>query len=259
MKPCEIERTNVLGVGVSAINMGQALCLFESWLGNGVQGYVCVTGVHGVMEAQNDPNFKRILNQSLLTTPDGMPTVWVGKMQGYSDMERVCGPDLMASLCHLSCEKGYTHFLYGGQEGVADRLKAALTARFPGLKVVGTYTPPFRPLNTEEEIQLLEHVSNLRPDIFWVGLSTPKQERFMARYLHRLDAKIMVGVGAAFDFHTGAIKDCPDWIKKAGLQWLHRLSQEPSRLTKRYMKNNPAFIWKITLQLAGIAKYTLSV
>jgi N-acetylglucosaminyldiphosphoundecaprenol N-acetyl-beta-D-mannosaminyltransferase len=143
MQQPELPRANVLGVGVSAINMEQALDLFRSWLGNGSRGYVCVTGVHGVMEAQKDPALRRILNRSLLTTPDGMPTVWVGKLQGFSGMDRVYGPDLMAHVCRLSCEEGYTHFLYGGGPGIAGRLKEALTARFPGLKVVGSYTPPF--------------------------------------------------------------------------------------------------------------------
>jgi N-acetylglucosaminyldiphosphoundecaprenol N-acetyl-beta-D-mannosaminyltransferase len=258
MQPPELPRANVLGVGVSAINMEQALGLFDSWLGNGARGYVCVTGVHGVMEAQKDPAFRQILNRSLLTTPDGMPTVWVGKLQGFSGMDRVYGPDLMAHVCRMSCEKGYTHFLYGGGPGTAVRLKDALTARFPGLKVVGTYTPPFRPLNAEEERELLERVSSVKPDIFWVGLSTPKQERFMAQYLQKIEARIMVGVGAAFDYHTGAIKESPAWMKKAGLQWAHRLAQEPTRMAKRYLKNNPAFLWKIGLQLAGLSTYTLN-
>lgn len=258
MQPPELPRANVLGVGVSAINMEQALGLFGSWLGNGARGYVCVTGVHGVMEAQKDPALRRILNRSLLTTPDGMPTVWVGKLQGFSGMGRVFGPDLMAHVCRLSCEKGYTHFLYGGGPGVADRLREALTARYPGLDVVGTYTPPFRPLNVEEERQLFARVSSVKPDIFWIGLSTPKQERFMAQYLPKIEAKILVGVGAAFDYHTGALKDSPEWMKRAGLQWAHRLMQEPGRLAKRYLKNNPAFLWKIGLQFAGFSKYTLN-
>jgi N-acetylglucosaminyldiphosphoundecaprenol N-acetyl-beta-D-mannosaminyltransferase len=257
MQPSEFPRANVLGVGVSAINMEHALSLFESWLSNGVRGYVCVTGVHGVMEAQKDPHFRRILNESLLTTPDGMPTVWVGKLQGFYGMDRVFGPDLMAQFCKFSCSRGYTHFLYGGGLGTATRLKDVLTARFPGLRVVGTYTPPFRPLTTEEERALLQQVSSVKPDIFWIGLSTPKQERFMAEYLHKIEAKIMVGVGAAFDYHTGAIRDSSDWVKKAGLQWLHRLLQDPARLSKRYLINNPKFLLKTALQFGGFTKYLL--
>jgi N-acetylglucosaminyldiphosphoundecaprenol N-acetyl-beta-D-mannosaminyltransferase len=257
MQSPDLPRTNVLGVGVNAINMEQALSLFDSWLSNGVRGYVCVTGVHGVMEAQKDRNFRSILNNSLLTTPDGAPTVWVGKLQGYKAMGRVFGPDLMNEVCRLSAQKGYTHFFYGGRPGVAERLKAVMTAKFPPLRVVGTYTPPFGPLSHQEEVRLCELVSETKPDVLWVGLSTPKQERFMAQYSDKIQSKIMVGVGAAFDIHTGFIKDAPGWIKKLGMQWLHRLLQDPSRLWKRYLVNNPQFMWKITLQMTRFSKYDL--
>jgi N-acetylglucosaminyldiphosphoundecaprenol N-acetyl-beta-D-mannosaminyltransferase len=257
MQRYEVPRANVLGVGVSAINMAQALSLFESWLGNGGEGYVCVTGVHGVMEAQKDPSFRRILNESLLTTPDGMPTVWVGKLQGFKKMDRVFGPDLMYEVCRLSVENGYSHFFYGGRPGVAEQLKATMTNSIPRLRVVGTYTPPFGSLSRQEEARLFELVAETKPDIFWVGLSTPKQERFMAEYSRKIQTKIMVGVGAAFDLHTGLIKDAPDWMKSSGLQWLHRLTQDPFRLWRRYLVNNPKFLWKIALQLTRLSKYSL--
>lgn len=253
----DLPRANVLGVGVSAINLDEAISVFQSWLGNDVRGYVCVTGVHGVMEAQRDANFRRILNDSLLTTPDGVPTVWVGRLQGFRNMGRVFGPDLMNEVCCLSAREGYSHFFYGGKPGIAELLKLVMTDRFPGLRVVGTFTPPFGPLGREEEVRLQEIVSETKPDIFWVGLSTPKQERFMAEYSRRLDTKIMVGVGAAFDLHSGLIKDAPDWIKRAGLQWLHRLVQDPARLWKRYLVNNPKFVWKIILQIANLSRYSL--
>lgn len=251
----EILRANVLGVGISAINMAQAVSLFESWLGNGVKGYVCVTGVHGVMEAQKDPSFRRILNQSLLTTPDGMPTVWVGKLQGFREMGRVFGPDLMYAVCRLSVDKGYRHFFYGGRPGVAEQLRANLTSAIPHLRVAGTYTPPFGPLSAQEEARLIDLVAEAKPDIFWVGLSTPKQERFMAQYVDRLRVPLLIGVGAAFDYHTGQIRDCSDWIKRAGLQWLHRLMQDPRHLWRRYLRNNPAFLWHIAWQISGLRRY----
>ncbi len=248
-------RVNILGVGVSAMDMPQAVNLVTTAVSEGRKGYVCVTGVHGIMEAQKDAAFKTILNRSFLTTPDGMPTVWVGRMNSHSQMRRVYGPDFMLDVCSASVEKGYTHFLYGGNDGVAEQLKQELTAKFPGLKIVGTYTPPFRPLNATEDAELQSEISRLRPDFFWVGLSTPKQERFMAEYLPKLDARIMVGVGAAFDIHTGRAKDSPDWVKAAGLQWLHRLLQEPSRLWKRYLINNPIFVYKMASQLLGFTRY----
>jgi len=222
-----LPRVNILGVGVNAIDMPQAVNLVTSAVSQGRKGYVCVTGVHGIMEAQKDAAFRTILNRSMLTTPDGMPTVWVGRLNAYSQMRRVYGPDFMLKVCSVSVQRGYTHFLYGGVDGVADQLKSELTRKFPGLKVVGTQTPPFRPLNASECADLQAKISRLRPDFFWVGLSTPKQERFMAEYLPKLETKVMVGVGAAFDIHTGRAQDSPDWVKNAGLQWLHRLLQEP--------------------------------
>jgi N-acetylglucosaminyldiphosphoundecaprenol N-acetyl-beta-D-mannosaminyltransferase len=250
--PDDISRTNVLGVGVSAINMREALYKAEMLLRHDSQGYICVTGVHGVMEAQKDEGFRFILNHSFLTTPDGMPLVWLGKFAGFKRMGRVYGPDFMLELCGRSKSRGYTHFLYGGNVGVAEKLKDVLERKFPGLKVVGTYTPPFRPLDPTEEAALVSLVATSKPDVLWVGLSTPKQERFMAEHLGKLNVKLMVGVGAAFDIHTGGIRDAPRWMKRSGLQWLHRLSQEPSRLWRRYLINNPSFIWKVMLQLTGI-------
>jgi N-acetylglucosaminyldiphosphoundecaprenol N-acetyl-beta-D-mannosaminyltransferase len=248
-------RANVLGVGVSAINLDGATESLRSILQNSGRGYVCVTSVHGVMEAQKDPELLRILNSSLLSTPDGMPTVWVGKLQGFSDMRRVRGLELMLRVFEMSAREGYTHFLYGGKPGVADQLKAALMARCPGAKVVGTYTPPFRNLTAQEEEDLAMRIKELRPDFFWVGLSTPKQEHFMARYNGELDTRIMVGVGAAFDYLAGLVEDAPEWVRNAGLQWVHRLMQDPKRLWKRYLYNNPRFIYRITLQLTGARKY----
>ena len=173
-------------------------------------------------------------------------------------MMQVTGPDLMLRVCEISAQRGYTHFFYGGDVGVADQLKANLEKRYPGLRVVGTYTPPFRPLNAEEQRQLQDSVARLKPDMFWVGLSTPKQERFMDEYLPKLDTRIMLGVGAAFDIHTGRIKDSPDWIQAIGLQWVHRIMQDPRRLWKRYLYNNPRFIVRITAQLLGLRKYELA-
>lgn len=254
-----ISRANVLGVGVSAINMNDAVRLSDLLISRNESGYVCVTGVHGVIEAQTDPQFRKILNSSYITTPDGMPTVWVGRAQGYGEMRRVYGPDFMLELCSKSVEKGYKHFLYGGNTNVAENLATVLTTKYPGLRIVGTYTPPFRPLTADEERDLIALVKEAKPDIMWIGLSTPKQERFMSEYLHKLEVKLMVGVGAAFDIHTGGIRDAPGWMKSAGLQWLHRLCQEPKRLWRRYLINNPKFIWNVCLQCLGFRKFSIEV
>jgi N-acetylglucosaminyldiphosphoundecaprenol N-acetyl-beta-D-mannosaminyltransferase len=257
MKNC-YKRVNVLGVGISVTNMEDTLNTIQRWIDQKERRYVCVTGVHGIMECQKDEELRRIHNNSGLTVPDGMPMVWAGLLRGFSDMGRVYGPDLMLKVCNLSEERGYSHFLYGGKEGVAEELKHYLSQWFPGINIVGTYTPPFRPLNDAEEAELTELVARLRPDCFWVGLSTPKQERFMATFLDKLDAKVMFGVGAAFDIHTFKINDAPVWMKKSGLQWFHRLLQEPGRLWRRYVFNNSMFLYRITFQLLGIRKYSIT-
>ena len=243
------ECADVLGVRVSAVNMDLAVKMAGEWIDRGRPGYVCVTGVHGVMEAQRDAELLRILNEAALNLPDGMPMTWVGRRQGFRKMARVFGPDFMTAMCSLSVERGYRIFLYGGKPGVAETLRATLQSKLPGLKVAGTYTPPFRNLNAQEERELLDQLRELRPHILWIGLSTPKQERFMARMASRVKVPLMVGVGAAFDFHTGAIRDCAPWIKRAGLQWLHRLLQDPRRLWKRYLVNVPAFLWQIAREM----------
>ena len=252
-----IERVNVLGIGISAINLSVAQDWISQALSQQRKGYICVTGVHGVMEAQQDEQFRQILNHAFLNTPDGMPMVWVGKLRGFRKMSRVYGPDLMLMVCAFSRDKPLTHFLYGGTEGVAQELQRRLEQKFHGIKIVGTYTPPFRPLNSAEEGELLRQVNELRPDIFWVGLSTPKQEKFMAQYSEKLDATLMFGVGAAFDFHTGRVQQAPPWMQRSGLEWLFRLSCEPRRLWRRYLSNNPRFAFRIFCQFAGLTKYAL--
>lgn len=248
------DRIDVLGVGVHAVDLDEAVRRCERLLDRGDKGYVSVTGVHGIMEAQRDPEFREILNCSFLCAPDGMPTVWVGRLRGHRNMRRVYGPDLMLEMCRRSVACGYRHFLYGGGPGTVERLSERLQRLAPGIEIVGAYTPPFRPLTWREEAELLAHIAEARPDIVWVGLSTPKQEHFMAQMLHRLDTHLMIGVGAAFDLHAGLRRDAPAWMKYCGLQWLHRLLQEPRRLGPRYFVNNPLFAWKIAGQLAGMRR-----
>ena len=250
-------RVNILGVGISAMNRRDALCLADSIVRSNGRGYICATDVHTVIEARADSSLRDILNRSFLTTPDGMPLVWIGKLLGYKRIQRVYGPDFMLDLCHFGLARGYRHFLFGGKPGVVEQLSAKLQARFPGLQIVGALTPPFRPMTNSEETTFAEVVTKARPDILWVGLGSPKQERFMADHCGKLDAKLMAGVGAAFDFHSGAVKEAPAWIKNSGLQWTHRLAQEPHRLGKRYLKCIPRFLWEISLQFARLHQFSL--
>jgi N-acetylglucosaminyldiphosphoundecaprenol N-acetyl-beta-D-mannosaminyltransferase len=251
-------RSNVLGVGISPLNLPQAV---ESLLTSSAQpelaGYVTVTGVHGVMESQRDPALMRIHNQSILSVPDGMPMVWVGRLNGFPDIGRVYGPDLMLEVFARTATCGQRHFLFGGGDGVVEKLARNLSERFPGVKIVGKTTPPFRPLTEAEEQSLADEIRATRPHFFWVGLSTPKQERFMHGFLGKFPdltrswehGLILLGVGAAFDFHAGLVPQAPHWMQRSGLEWLYRLLKEPKRLWRRYLYNNPRFIWNILLQM----------
>lgn len=250
-------RTNVLGVGVSAITMNDALETIEAWIERREPHYVTVTGVHGVMESQDDEELRRIHNAAGLVTPDGMPLVWLSRRRYPGRVGRVYGPDLMLACCKLSIERGWRHFFYGGAEGVPELLRDRLCERFPGLDVVGTYSPPFRPLTEEEDQAIVERIRVSRPDFVWVGLSTPKQERWMSAHVDRLGVPILLGVGAAFDFHAGLKTQAPGWMQRSGLEWFYRLLSEPRRLWKRYLINNPKFVLAVLLQSLRIREYRL--
>lgn len=250
-------RINVLGIGIHELTLSSAVAVMGEAIATRTKGYICVTGVHGVSEAQSDPEFRSILNNAFLNTPDGMPMVWVGRLSGFRGIDRVYGPDLLIEVCTESEKKGWKHFFYGGAPGTADLLAETLKKRFPKLQIVGTHCPPFRPLNDAEMKELQEIVAKVQPDIMWIGLSTPKQERFMSANLARLDVPIMVGIGAAFDLVSGNVTQSPRWIQRSGFEWLFRLIQEPRRLWKRYLKNNPLFVGRIFLQFLGLKHYGL--
>ena len=251
----EIPRCDVLGVDVSAVNMQMAVHQIEEWVARRQRNYVCITGVHGVMESQRDPRLKQIHNEAGMVTPDGMPMVWVNKLRGNAHVSRVYGPDLMLEVCALSLRRGWKHYFYGGADGVADLLAQRLTERFPGLKVAGTHCPPFRKLTDEEDRAVVNQINASGADIVWVGLSTPKQEYWMHDHIGRVGAPVMVGVGAAFDFHAGLKSQAPRWMQKTGLEWFYRLCTEPRRLWKRYFTNNPLFVYNLVLQSLGIKNF----
>jgi N-acetylglucosaminyldiphosphoundecaprenol N-acetyl-beta-D-mannosaminyltransferase len=252
-----IPRYNVLGVGVSALTLDQARDLVIGIRGRTRCGYICHCTVHSVGEARKDPAYRRLLNASWLTTPDGMPLVWMAHRQGHRGVTRVYGPDLMLAVCDAGRASGLRHYFYGGAPGVAATLRERLCARFPGLAVVGAQSPPFHALTGEELDGLQKDISGCRPDVIWVGLGTPKQDRFMAEVWDQLDAGVMIGVGAAFDFLSGAKKQAPRWMQRSGLEWLFRLGQEPRRLACRYLVYNPLFLLRTGAQLTGLKKYPL--
>jgi N-acetylglucosaminyldiphosphoundecaprenol N-acetyl-beta-D-mannosaminyltransferase len=252
-----IPRYNVLGTGVSALSLDRARDLVLAGRGRKRLGYVCCATAYNVSAACADSALRQAYNQSYLTTPDGMPLVWLGRGQGLRAITRVYGPDLLLAVCDAGRASGLTHYFYGGRDGVAAELAARLSARFPGLQVAGTFTPPFRELNAGETQALRAEVAAKSPDVFWVGLSTPKQEAFMAAQWQSLDAGLLIGVGAAFDFHSGRVRQAPRWMQRGGLEWLHRLGTEPRRLWKRYLIHNPLFVLRVFAQVTGLRKYPI--
>jgi N-acetylglucosaminyldiphosphoundecaprenol N-acetyl-beta-D-mannosaminyltransferase len=246
-----VPRFDVLGVPVSLLTRERAVETIDTWIRTHDRQYVCVTGVHGVMESQHDEELRHIHEEAGLVTPDGMPLVWLARARGFERVERVYGPDLMLACCEAGLGRGYRHFFYGGAPGVGERLAERLRERFDGLRVAGIYAPPFRPLTPDEDAALVEQINASQADIVWVGLSTPKQERWMAAHVGRLTASALIGVGAAFDFNAGLKPQAPRWMQRSGLEWSFRLATEPRRLWKRYATNNPLFVWKFAVESLG--------
>ena len=253
----EYQRANILGVGISAININLALLALDKWNEKKEKQYITVTGVHGLVESQRSESLRKIHNRAGLVTPDGMPLVWLCRLKGYKQVERVYGPDFMQAVCEHSLVKGHRHYFYGGANGTPDLLKQKLIAKYPGLQVAGTCSPPFHALSIDEDWQIVNEINACQPDILWVGLGTPKQERWMAAHLGMVDASLMIGVGAAFDFLAEIKKQAPRWMQHSGLEWFFRLMTEPRRLWKRYVINNPLFIILLLGQMLRITKYTL--
>lgn len=246
-------RYNVLGVGVSALTFAQTRDLVLGVRGRTRRGYICCGTAHGLTLARRDPALRKIFNAAWLTTPDGMPLVWLGP----PGTERVYGPDLMLAVCDAGRARGLRHYFFGGALGVAETLREKLTARFPGLDVAGTFTPPFRPLDARETENLRAEVARTRPDVMWISLGAPKQERFMAEHWRTLDAGVLIGVGAAFDFHSGRVRQAPRWMQRSGLEWLFRLGTEPRRLGPRYLTTNPLFAARVLAQKLGLRNYEI--
>ncbi len=250
-------RVNILGVGISAIDQDFAVEQIDAWIANDDREYVAVCTVNTIMECQKSISMREAINNAGMATPDGMPLVWLANWESNQGVERVYGPDLMLAVCERSVEQNHRHYLYGGAEGVPEQLASELQKRFSEIQIVGTFSPSFRSLTPAEEDSVIEMINTAKPDIIWVGLSTPKQDLWMAKFRSRLNAPVIIGVGAAFDFHTKRIPQAPGWMQRHGLEWLYRLSQEPKRLWYRYVVYNPWFVLKILEQKTGLRKYHL--
>ncbi len=216
----------VLGARVDAVQIPDVIAQMQDWIARPDScRYIAVTGMHGVTEARHDPQLRAALASASLVVPDGMPLVWLGRRHGFHLPRRVYGPELMLRFWQETTSARYRHFLYGGAPGVADALARKFAHRFPTHQIVGTFSPPYRNLSSEENREICSIINGSHPDIVWVGLGTPKQERWMRDHQHQLSAPVLVGVGAAFDFHAGRMRNAPQWMGDHGLEWLYRLAQ----------------------------------
>ena len=235
------ETYHVLGVPISVTTLDPASDAVARWSGDMRGRYVCVRDVHGIMQAQDNPEFKALHEEAAMVTPDGMPLVWLGRRAGLP-VERTAGADLMEHV--FARQDGLRHYLYGGRDDVARELESRLKRRFPKMVTVAAETPPYHGLSDEELKQLADRIISTGADVVWIGLSTPKQEYLMRRLAPHVPATL-IGVGAAFDFHSGMVKRAPLWMQRSGLEWLHRFASQPRRLWKRYLVMAPRFVWLV--------------
>lgn len=262
-------KQSVLGVGISKTSYQSVTQLCRLWIeqqrslleatpveNNSSRGrYICVTSVHGIMTALRVPALAQILNNADVATPDGMPVVWALRSFGAKNQPRVYGPTLMLELCNQAAAHKHRIYLFGSHSKTLTELESKLLEKFPGLVIAGSYAPPFRPLTPEEQAECIERIKESRAELVFVGISTPKQEAWMADSSTKLPGVILIGVGAAFDFHAGRVKQAPEWMQRAGLEWLFRLGTEPARLWRRYLLTTPLFLPLWGLQRVGLLSF----
>ena len=244
-----IPRRTILDVPVAVTDYAAALDVMDRLVETRERGYVCAAPVHALMVAKEDPEMLAALRGATLVVPDGMPLVWAANSLGEQLEDRVYGPELMLRYSDRCAERGHRVWLYGGRDqGSLVQLALSMRRRHPGIKIVGGYSPPFRPLTGEEEDALVDQINDGKPDVLWVGIGVPKQEKWMARMRDRLEVPVMCGVGAAFDFHAGRVPQAPGWMQEHGLEWIYRIAQEPRRLLPRYLYTNPRFVFAFARQ-----------
>jgi N-acetylglucosaminyldiphosphoundecaprenol N-acetyl-beta-D-mannosaminyltransferase len=250
-RPPAVPAEPVLGIPLALTDYERTLDWIDAAAETGHRGYVCVAATHTVMACQEDAELREAVLGADFTVPDGQPLVWALNALGAGLGDRVYGPDLMERACARAARTGRRFYLYGGRnQGALVELTRTLRLQHPGLKIVGGHAPPFRPLSDAEEDAIVADINRAQPDVVWVGIGVPKQEKWMARLRDRLDAPVLVGVGAAFDFHAGLIPQAPAWMQRAGLEWMFRLVQEPRRLWRRYLRYNPRFVTGFARQYA---------
>ncbi len=240
----------VLGTPLGLTDYEQTLDWIDATVAARGRGYVCVCNVHAVMAAREDAELRRALLGSSINLPDGQPLVWALNALGHRLRSRVYGPELMARACARAVESGQRLYLYGGRnQGALVQLALNLRQRYPGVKIVGGYSPPHRPLTDEERDAVVREINGTRADVVWVGIGVPKQEKWMADLRSRLAAPVLIGVGAAFDFHAQLVPQAPTWLQELGLEWAYRMAHEPRRLWRRYSRYNPRFVRDFACQL----------
>lgn len=239
-----IPTCNILGVRLAAVNMEWLRRFTKDHLGKLSGEYMCVSNVHTTVMSYENREYCQIQNDSILSIPDGAPLSIIGRMRGYSQMQRTTGPDYMGEVFAVSAEKGYRHFFYGSTQETLDLLQRKLKEKYPGIEIVGVYSPPFRALTEEEDQEVIQMIADAAPDFVWIGLGAPKQEIWMSTHKGKIPG-FMVGVGAGFDYYAGNIKRAPKWMQKFCLEWMYRLMQDPRKLLKRYFSTNGKFIWLI--------------
>lgn len=244
-----VDKFSVLGLPVACVQIPNVIQIIETWIKKGSKGHYCsLLGMHGIMESRRSNSVRESYLGADLLLPDGMPLVWLARLNGFQNMlRRVYGPELMTEFCHQTKGK-YRQLLLGGIEGVAQNLGVVLEQKYD-VNIVGTITPPFHHLSESELIKIADEINLCKPDIVWIGISTPKQDVLMRRLRPLINASVMLGVGAAFDFNSGTKKMAPKWIQESGLEWAYRLSQEPRRLWHRYLVFGPMFAWLALTEL----------
>ncbi len=242
------ERVKVISLNVNVCNHDSAIRKISELVGKGTGGYVCFSTVHMVMESYDDAEYGAKVNAADFIIPDGMPLVWMQKLQGVHGAKRVRANDLMIMLCAFAEKNDLTVGFYGGKQTVIDAIRHRAKVDFPQLEIVYAFSPPFRPLTVEEDAEITAEINAKKPDLLFMGLGCPKQENWMAAHKDKLKT-VMLGVGASFDFYAGNVKESPEWLGRLGLEWLFRLIQEPRRLWRRYLILNPRFVWLAAMQL----------
>ena len=242
-----IPTCNIMGVNLAAINMPWLIDFTKRYIKELSGEYMCVSNVHTTVMSYDDASYCAVQNGGIMAIPDGGPLSSVGRKRGFLEMKRTTGPDYMKEILKISAEEGYRHFFYGSTQKTLDKLNRIMEKKYPGVQIVGMYSPPFRELSQEEDKEIVRMINESQADFVWVGLGAPKQERWMHAHHGKING-FMIGVGAAFDYEAGNIERAPMWMQKANLEWLYRFLQEPKRLFKRYFYTNTKFIWNAVIR-----------